>query len=259
MEYGDRVTLWVRNRCALASSPTRTRTSKRSSAVHRGVRPTKASTSTSASATRSATAPARTSAARSSASARPHTILGNHDAAVAGPDGLLVLLRRRAPRARPARAPADAREHGVAQGRCPTRCARATSTSATARRSTSRSSSTSSRPSRRRSASRSGTTSAPLTFIGHSHLCKSFALTQDGVTRSVAIEFELRPGLKYIISVGSVGQPRDYDTARQLHALRHRQEAVRVQARRLRHQGGGGEDFSADLERNFGHRLFIGV
>ena len=65
------------------------------------------------------------------------------------PDGLLVLLRRRPPGARPPRAPAAAGEHGVARGACRTRSARATSRSATARRSTSRSSSTSSRPSRR--------------------------------------------------------------------------------------------------------------
>src|SRR5947199_24582 len=52
---------------------------------------------------------------------------------------------------------------------------------------------------------------APLTLIGHSHLCKSFALSQDGVHEVVSDRFELRPGWKYIVSVGSVGQPRDYD------------------------------------------------
>ena len=61
------------------------------------------SISTSAWATPSATAPAPTSAARSSAPKTAHTILGNHDAAVAGPHGLLVLLPRGPPRARPAR------------------------------------------------------------------------------------------------------------------------------------------------------------
>ena len=52
---------------------------------------------------------------------------------------------------------------------------------------------------------------APLTLIGHSHLCKSFALSPDGVHEVVSDQFELRPGWKYIVSVGSVGQPRDYD------------------------------------------------
>jgi NAD(P)-dependent dehydrogenase (short-subunit alcohol dehydrogenase family) len=45
---------------------------------------------------------------------------------------------------------------------------------------------------------------APLTLIGHSHLCKSFALSQDGVHEVVSDRFELRPGWKYIVSVGSV-------------------------------------------------------
>src|SRR4051812_5957339 len=47
-----------------------------------------------------------------------------------------------------------------------------------------------------------------VTFIGHSHLCKSFALTKDEVFEVVAPRFVIRPGHKYIVSVGSVGQPR---------------------------------------------------
>src|SRR3954462_4601465 len=49
------------------------------------------------------------------------------------------------------------------------------------------------------------------TVIGHLHPCKSFALRDDDVHEVVAQKFELRTGHKYIISVGSVGQPRDYD------------------------------------------------
>lgn len=49
------------------------------------------------------------------------------------------------------------------------------------------------------------------TFIGHSHLCKSFAISRDRVYEVVTKTFELREGFKYIISVGSVGQPRDHD------------------------------------------------
>ena len=49
------------------------------------------------------------------------------------------------------------------------------------------------------------------TFIGHSHLCKSFAITPERVHEIVTHEFPLREGFRYIISVGSVGQPRDRD------------------------------------------------
>lgn len=50
---------------------------------------------------------------------------------------------------------------------------------------------------------------ADATFIGHSHLCKAFALSDTEVHEVVADRFELRPDHRYIISVGSVGQPRD--------------------------------------------------
>lgn len=49
------------------------------------------------------------------------------------------------------------------------------------------------------------------TFIGHSHLCKSFAVSEARAYEVVTKQFELRDGFRYIISVGSVGQPRDHD------------------------------------------------
>ncbi|HMI93151.1 MAG TPA: metallophosphoesterase, partial [Polyangiales bacterium] len=50
-----------------------------------------------------------------------------------------------------------------------------------------------------------------LTLIGHSHLCKVFALTRTTVEELNPVDFELEPDKKYIVSVGSVGQPRDFD------------------------------------------------
>ncbi|MCH2110307.1 MAG: metallophosphatase family protein, partial [Polyangiaceae bacterium] len=50
-----------------------------------------------------------------------------------------------------------------------------------------------------------------MTLIGHSHLCKVFALTETTVEELSPIDFTLEPDRKYIISIGSVGQPRDYD------------------------------------------------
>jgi diadenosine tetraphosphatase ApaH/serine/threonine PP2A family protein phosphatase len=100
---------------------------------------------------------------------------------------------------------------------------------------------------------------APLTLIGHSHLCKSFALSPDGVHEVVSDRFELRPGWKYIVSVGSVGQPRDYDprasytlfdTDKKQFEFKRVDYDIKSSAEKI---------FSADLEPNFGHRLFIGV
>ena len=100
---------------------------------------------------------------------------------------------------------------------------------------------------------------ATVTFIGHSHLCKSFALSPDGVHEVVSDRFELRPGWKYIVSVGSVGQPRDYDprasytlfdTEKKQFEFKRVDYDIKASAEKI---------FSADLEPNFGHRLFIGV
>src|SRR5690606_4144546 len=52
---------------------------------------------------------------------------------------------------------------------------------------------------------------AQLTFIGHSHLCKVFELTETTAVELPAEEFRLKKRHKYIVSVGSVGQPRDFD------------------------------------------------
>ena len=99
-----------------------------------------------------------------------------------------------------------------------------------------------------------------VTFIGHSHLCKSFALSTGDVHEVVAQSFTLRPGLKYIISVGSVGQPRDYDprasytiydTESRTFEFKRTDYDVKSSAQKIFDNG--------RLEQNFGRRLFIGV
>jgi predicted phosphodiesterase len=100
---------------------------------------------------------------------------------------------------------------------------------------------------------------AEVTFIGHSHLCKAFALESADVHEVVAQKFELRGGLKYIISVGSVGQPRDYDN-RASYTIYDDQARV-FEFKRVGYDidAAAQKIFSAKLERNFGNRLFIGV
>jgi predicted phosphodiesterase len=100
---------------------------------------------------------------------------------------------------------------------------------------------------------------ADVTFVGHSHLCKAFALSTDDVHEVVAQRFEIRPGFRYIISVGSVGQPRDYDN-RASYTIYDDQARV-FEFRRVAYdiESAANKIFAADLERNFGHRLFIGV
>jgi diadenosine tetraphosphatase ApaH/serine/threonine PP2A family protein phosphatase len=98
-----------------------------------------------------------------------------------------------------------------------------------------------------------------ITLIGHSHLCKVFALTRTGVEELPPIDFELEDGKKYIVSVGSVGQPRDYDNRASFtvyDTVRRRFEFKRVE---YDIETAADKVLRARLERNFAHRLFIGV
>lgn len=98
-----------------------------------------------------------------------------------------------------------------------------------------------------------------LTLIGHSHLCKVFALRPGEVEELPPKTFTLREGYKYIVSVGSVGQPRDYDnrasyttydTDTREFAFKRIEYDIETAAMKI---------FEENLDRNFGHRLYIGV
>jgi diadenosine tetraphosphatase ApaH/serine/threonine PP2A family protein phosphatase len=98
-----------------------------------------------------------------------------------------------------------------------------------------------------------------ITFIGHSHLCKAFAIGPSDVADVVAPKFTLRRGYKYIVSVGSVGQPRDYDN--RSCCVIFDTETRTVQYVRVEYdiEASAQKIFEADLALNFGKRLFLGV
>jgi diadenosine tetraphosphatase ApaH/serine/threonine PP2A family protein phosphatase len=96
-------------------------------------------------------------------------------------------------------------------------------------------------------------------MIGHSHLCKVFELTRTGVEELPGVDFELHPDKKYIVSDGSVGQPRDFDN-RASYTV-YDTDAKRFEFKRIEYDVELAADkvLRAKLERNFAHRLFIGV
>jgi predicted phosphodiesterase len=98
-----------------------------------------------------------------------------------------------------------------------------------------------------------------ITLIGHSHLCKVFALTSSSVEELPATDFNLEADKKYIVSVGSVGQPRDFDN-RASYTV-YDTEKKRFEFKRIEYDIELAADkvLRARLERNFAHRLFIGV
>ncbi len=98
-----------------------------------------------------------------------------------------------------------------------------------------------------------------ITFIGHSHLCKVFALTPTTVEELPPVDFALDPNRKYIVSVGSVGQPRDYDN-RASYTV-YDSDTKRFEFKRIEYdiETAAEKVLRAKLERNFAHRLYIGV
>ena len=98
-----------------------------------------------------------------------------------------------------------------------------------------------------------------LTVIGHSHLCKVFALTPYSVEELPITDFSLEPEKRYVVSVGSVGQPRDYDN-RASYTV-YDTSKKRFEFKRVEYDIETAADkvLRAKLERNFAHRLFIGV
>ncbi len=100
---------------------------------------------------------------------------------------------------------------------------------------------------------------APVTFIGHSHLTISFKIQGEHVAPMVQKEIHCEPDAKYIITVGSVGQPRDrdprtccgvFDTETrvfQYHRLAYDIERAR---RKI---------YDAGLSTVFGDRLLVGM
>jgi predicted phosphodiesterase len=98
-----------------------------------------------------------------------------------------------------------------------------------------------------------------VTFIGHSHLTRSFALSREEAYNVKGPEFVVRRDYKYIITVGSVGQPRDYDprsccavfdTETRVFKYLRSEYNIEAQMKKI---------IDAGLSYNFGARLLVGI
>jgi predicted phosphodiesterase len=98
-----------------------------------------------------------------------------------------------------------------------------------------------------------------VTFIGHSHLTRSFALSESDAFSVKGPEFVVRTDHKYIITVGSVGQPRDYDprsccavydTDTRIFKYVRSEYNAEAQMKKI---------IDAGLAYNFGARLLVGI
>jgi predicted phosphodiesterase len=99
-----------------------------------------------------------------------------------------------------------------------------------------------------------------VNFIGHSHLTKSFSLDQEeGATELEPPVIEFEDDKKYVVTAGSVGQPRDndnrscygiYDTDEMTFTFNRVDYNIRESARRI---------FESELSSDFAKRLFFGI
>ena len=86
----------------------------------------------------------------------------------------------------------------------------------------------------------------PICFHGHTHCPMIYEKQMTGVFRIDPQDFVLRPGRKYFINVGSVGQPRDgdpratyviYDVAKRLVSYRRLEYDIAAAQARIREAG----------------------
>ncbi len=98
-----------------------------------------------------------------------------------------------------------------------------------------------------------------LTVIGHSHLCKVFALKPGRVEELPAESFELRPDWKYIVSDGSVGQPRDFDPRASYTLFDTERRAFEFHRVEYDIEAAASRIEAAGLESHFAERLRLGV
>lgn len=99
-----------------------------------------------------------------------------------------------------------------------------------------------------------------ITFIGHSHLTKSFSLhPEEGAVEMTPPLLEFEPDKKYIVTVGSVGQPRDNDN-RACYGL-YDSEAKTFEYNRIDYdvRSAARKIFQSDLSSDFAKRLFFGI
>jgi predicted phosphodiesterase len=98
-----------------------------------------------------------------------------------------------------------------------------------------------------------------VTFIGHSHLTKAFGLSQDKATEVGPPVIHLKDGFKYVVTVGSVGQPRDNDNRACCTIYDTDEKTIRYHRVRYDIRAAAKKIFATELSSDFGKRLFFGV
>lgn len=102
----------------------------------------------------------------------------------------------------------------------------------------------------------------PLCFFGHSHFPVIFALSPDAITTILTVapsfRFKMKPGVRYLINPGSIGQPRDGNPLASFALYDHESRVVTIHRIEYQVATAQGKILKAGLPRPLADRLAIG-
>jgi predicted phosphodiesterase len=105
-------------------------------------------------------------------------------------------------------------------------------------------------------------TEFPLCFFGHSHFPVIFGLSTEAITTILTIgtsfRFKLKPGVRYLINPGSIGQPRDGNPLASFALYDSRSRAVTIHRIAYRVEATQDKILKAGLPRPLADRLSLG-
>jgi predicted phosphodiesterase len=105
-------------------------------------------------------------------------------------------------------------------------------------------------------------TTYPLCFFGHSHFPVIFALSPDAITTILTVapsfRFKLKPGVRYLINPGSIGQPRDGNPLASFAMYDSRTRVVTIHRIEYQVEVAQSKILKAGLPRPLADRLAIG-
>jgi predicted phosphodiesterase len=105
-------------------------------------------------------------------------------------------------------------------------------------------------------------TEFPVCFFGHSHFPVIFGLSPDAITTILTVapsfRFKLRPGVRYLINPGSIGQPRDGNPLASFAMYDSEAKAVTIYRIPYRVEQAQRKILAAGLPRPLADRLALG-
>ncbi|MBL6974857.1 MAG: metallophosphoesterase family protein [Deltaproteobacteria bacterium] len=98
-----------------------------------------------------------------------------------------------------------------------------------------------------------------ISFIGHAHLTSVFSVTAKKAKSSDAKHVALREGTRYIVNVGSVGQPRDRDPRSCFVIWDSEDETLQYVRVEYDIESAAAKILAANMDEKFAKRLYLGV